>query len=298
MITILGPTATGKTDLAAFTAYKLNGEIISADSRQVYRGMNIGTGKDYESFVVNESRITCHLIDICEPGEEYNIFRFRKDFIKAYLDITDREKLPVLCGGTGLYIESVLRNYRLDDVPENPGLRSELATKSMDELISLLKGFRRPHNITDTTNRERLTKAIEIQHYYKLQARRDMDMELTSLNFGIFFEREALRQRIRKRLDERLREGMADEVKMLLDRGVSITKLLNYGLEYKYMALYISGELSFHEMYDRLFYGICQFSKRQMTWFRKMEREGIVIHWINGELPLEGKFDVVRSLMK
>jgi tRNA dimethylallyltransferase len=299
---ILGPTASGKTTLAAHVAGILNGEIISADSRQVYRGMDIGTGKDYDDYIVKGRKIPCHLIDIADPGEEYNLFRYSQDYARAKKEIISRGKLPVICGGTGLYLHSVMKKYSLRQVPQDPLLRSDLSNKNMDELREILKGLRKPHNITDLESRDRLIRAIEIARgEYNLstnfnpneeEKRKEADDQL--LAFGIRYEREILRKRITKRLEKRLHEGMIDEVNRLLDSGLTVEKLNYYGLEYRYVTLFLTGELTYNEMFSKLNTAIHQFSKRQMTWFRKMEREGMEIKWLDGMLPLQSKVEIIH----
>lgn len=290
LIVVTGPTATGKTAFAAHLAYQLNGEIISADSRQVYRGMDKATGKDFSDYMVIGKQVPYHLVDIVDPGYEYNVFEFQKDFLVAFNSISTKGKLPILCGGTGMYIESVLKGYRLVDVPENPGFRKSLEVKSDAELTEMLKSFKVPHNLTDTSNRKRLLRAIEIQQYYADHPETDCSFpEIHPLIFGIRFERELLRQRITDRLKTRLSEGMADEVKELLTKGLKPEQLKFYGLEYKFLTQYVMGEIGYTEMFRLLNTAIHQFAKRQMTWFRKMEREGVEIHWIEGLLSMDEK---------
>ena len=299
MITILGPTATGKTAFATLIAYRLSGEIISADSRQVYKGMNIGTGKDYDDYIIKGEKIPCHLIDIVDPGYEYNIFEYQADFLKVYNAIVLRNKLPVLCGGTGLYIESVLKGYKMVKVPVAKEKRKFLEVKSDNELTDLLASFRSLHNITDTSDRERLIRAIEIQEYYHNHP--ELITSFPSIKtdlFGIFFERQIIRRRITTRLEQRLKEGMIDEVRSLIDNGVTPGKLKFYGLEYKFITQYILGEIGYDGMFEKLNTAIHQFAKRQMTWFRKMERSGFKIHWIDGKLTDEDKFGIVLKYMK
>ena len=294
MLTILGPTATGKTSFAAHIAAQLNGEIISADSRQVYRGMDIGTGKDYDDYIVDALSIPYHLIDIVDPGYEYNVFEFRRDFMAAYNDILNREKYPILCGGTGMYIESILKGYTLVNVEVNKKIRQDLESKSDEELIGILVCFKVPHNITDTSDRQRLIRAIEIQEYYKLHPNEVIDYEsIDSVIFGLSLERQKVRDRITARLHWRLEHGMVEEVERLLDEGVSSEKRLFYGLEYKSITKYILGEIGYDVMVKRLNTAIHQFSKRQMTWFRRMERAGFQINWIDGELSMEDRLEKV-----
>jgi tRNA dimethylallyltransferase len=294
LITILGPTASGKTTLATALAYQLDAEIISADSRQVYRGMTIGTGKDLADYTVNGKQIPVHLIDICEPGERYNVFRFQHDFHQAFTAVKNRGKLPVLCGGTGLYIESVLKGYKLLDVPENPKLREQLNGKDIDELEKILKSYKKLHNKTEIDSCQRAIRAIEIEEYYLRQEPDKRDYEpVNSRIIGIDIDRELRRDKISRRLKARLDEGMLDEVKSLLSSGISAEDLIYYGLEYKYLTLHLIGKLSYKEMYNQLEIAIHQFAKRQMTWFRGMERRGFKIHWINAASPLP---DPIRVL--
>jgi tRNA dimethylallyltransferase len=289
LITVLGPTASGKTAFAVALAHALDTEIISADSRQVYRGMTIGTGKDLEDYTLDGKLIPYHLIDICDPGEKYNIFRYQHDFHKAFEAIRTKGKLPILCGGSGLYIESVLKGYKLPDVPENPELRQRLKDKSLQELEEILKSYKKLHNKTDLDSAQRAIRAIEIEEYYLTN---DPEIRnyapINSLIIGIDIDREWRRNKISARLKKRLDEGMVDEVRNLLSTGLSPEDLIYYGLEYKYLTLYLTGQLTYTEMYDQLEIAIHQFAKRQMTWFRGMERRGFKIHWVrnNGEDPL------------
>lgn len=302
MITILGPTASGKTELAAHLAYELDAEIISADSRQVYRRMDIGTGKDIDDYTVNGRRIPYHLVDICEPGTKYNLFRYQQDFHAAYEDIRKRNKVPVLCGGTGLYIESVLKGYSLSPVPQNPELRMSLEGKSLEELTRILEDLKTKtgsvmHNTTDVDSCQRAVRAIEIETYnlHTPLERRVME-PMDSLVIGVSIERELRRKKISDRLTARLKNGMVDEIKGLLKSGVSAEDLMYYGLEYKFVTLYVIGKLSYDEMYRQLEIAIHQFAKRQMTWFRGMERRGTEIHWIDATLPIEDKIKQIRQL--
>lgn len=280
LIAILGPTASGKTPFAAALANKLDTEIISADSRQVYRGMDLGTGKDLEDYVVNGKHIPYHLIDIVDPGYKYNVFEYQRDFLHAYEDIKQRGKLPIVCGGTGMYLESVLRGYRLFDVPQNPELRASLADKSLTELTTILRQYKILHNNTDVDTTRRAIRAIEIEEYYShLDAEQRSFPSLNSLVIGINIDRELRREKITKRLKQRLEDGMLEEIKTLIRHGVHPDDLIYYGLEYKYLTLHVIGQLSFEEMFTQLEIAIHQFAKRQMTWFRGMERKGIRIHW-------------------
>ena len=294
MIVILGATATGKTKVAVQVAQKIDGEVISADSRQVFRGMNIGTGKDLNEYIIGERHIPYHLIDIAEPGEEYSVFRFQQDFLSAWNDINKRGKTAILCGGTGFYIESVLKQYRLYPVPENPELRQHLETKSDEELISILASLRKLHNKTDIEERTRLIRTIEIDTFYLQHP--DLALHFPEINhrvFGITYERDIIRQRITNRLEQRLQNGMIEEVKNLLQQGISPQRLCSYGLEYRFVTQYIEGQLTYAEMFRLLNIAIHQFAKRQMTWFRKMEREGINIHWINSAASDEEKAEII-----
>lgn len=299
MITILGPTATGKTSFAVYVASQLNGEIISADSRQVYRGMDIGTGKDLSEYEVDGLQIPYHLIDIVDPGYEYNVFEFQQDFLKAYETIEAKGKFPILCGGTGMYIESVLKGYKLINVPVNEELREDLTIKSDEELEDLLLSFKAIHNTTDTTDRDRLMRAIEIQTYYDEHP--DLDTHFPQIEtkiVGINFDRRVVRSRITERLDERLKGGMIEEVQSLLDQGVSEEVLKFYGLEYRFVTQYIKGEIAYNELFRRLETAIHQFSKRQMTWFRRMEKQGFEIHWVDGNLSHEQKMIQLMPLLR
>ena len=299
LVTILGPTATGKTGFAAQLASKLDGEIISADSRQVYRGMDIGTGKDYDDYLVDGRAVPVHLIDIEEPGNHYNVYRFQSDFIKVYNYLQEREKFPVLCGGSGLYLEAVLKDYRLIHVPPDRKLRKSLENKSLDELTTILKGMKSDlHNITDVETDRRAIRAIEIEIFYRNNPSAKSGMPvIKSLNTGLSFDRNSRRRRISERLKQRLDEGMIEEVRELLNSGLTTEQLIYYGLEYKYITLYLTGVLTYQEMYEKLEIAIHQFSKRQMTYFRGMEKRGTEIHWIDGDLPVEEKVDTVLSLM-
>ena len=298
LITILGPTASGKTTLAAHLAARLgDAEIISADSRQVYRGMDIGTGKDLADYTVDGKDIPFHLIDICQAGEKYNLFRFQQDFHAAYEDIVSLHRRPILCGGTGLYIESVLKGYKMEAVPENPVLREQLKDCSLPELRRILEGYKTLHNVTDLDTPKRAIRAIEIQAYYREHGTLEREFPaIDSLIIGVSIDRELRRQRISERLRHRLeQEDMVGEVRHLLER-VPAEDLIYYGLEYKYLTLYCLGRLSYDEMVKELEIAIHQFAKRQMTWFRGMERRGLTIHWINGTLPLEERVEEILSL--
>lgn len=297
LIVILGCTATGKTQLAANLAYRLDAELVSADSRQVYRGMDIGTGKDLNDLVVNGTAIPYHLIDICEAGEEYNVFQYQKDFLEVYASLQERRKLPVLCGGTGLYLEAVLKGYRFVEVPENKVLRAELEQLPVEELVQMLSGYKELHNTTDTIHKKRTIRAIEVakfeqEHEAFIRDFPKMDAHI----FGIRFDRETIRDRITKRLKYRLdQEGMIEEVQGLLNRGITAEKLKYYGLEYKFITRYLLGELNREELFEQLNIAIHQFAKRQATWFRKMERHGFQIDWIDGNLSLDEKIMEIQK---
>ena len=317
MITILGPTASGKTSLAAALAARINSldssmwggdthgaEIISADSRQVYRGMDIGTGKDLEDYTVGGKLIPYHLIDICDAGTKYNLFQYQQDFYDVYQDITHRGVLPILCGGTGLYIESVLKGYHLSPVPQNPVLRSSLEGKTLEELTDMLvdlkaKNGSNMHNRTDVDTAQRAIRAIEIETYNLEHPMPERELPaVDSLVIGVSIDRDARRDKITRRLKQRLENGMVEEIKGLLDRGIPAENLLYYGLEYKFITEYVIGKTSYEEMLRGLEIAIHQFAKRQMTWFRGMERRGFTIHWIDALQPMDQKVEQVLELMK
>ncbi len=300
IITILGPTATGKTRIAAHVAYALNGEIISADSRQVYRGMSIGTGKDLQEYTVKRKTIPYHLIDILEAGEKYNVFQFKRDFYAAYEQIKAKNRVPVVCGGSGMYLEAILRNYTLVEVPENKELRTMLQSYSMEELTLMLKQYKDYlHNKTDVDTKKRAIRAIEIAEYYKShQVQSDNYPELKSLTIGINIPRELRRERISKRLAERIKQGMIEEVEQLLSKGVKPDDLVYYGLEYKYITEFLLGKYNYDEFYKKLETAIHQFAKRQMTYFRGMERRGVPIKWIDGTKSLEEMVNEIVQLYK
>lgn len=298
LITVLGPTASGKTAFAVELARALDGEIISADSRQIYRRMDIGTGKDLSEYTVNGTPITRHLIDIRDPGDKYTLFDYRHDFHVVLQDILSRNKRPILCGGTGLYIETVLKGYNLPDVPANPELRKSLEGKSLGELTQILQSFRPLHNTTDTDTAKRAIRAIEIAHFQAQQKATAYDLPpLESTVLGLYIDRELRREKITTRLKTRLQEGMIDEVKQIIDSGVSPDDLIYYGLEYKFVTLFVLGTISYEEMYRQLEIAIHQFAKRQMTWFRGMERRGIPIHWIDATLPMPQKLAAAYSFV-
>ena len=298
LIAILGPTASGKTPFAAHLAARLDTEIISADSRQIYRGMDLGTGKDLEDYIVDGKPIPYHLIDICDPGYKYNLFEYQRDFLKAFEDIRGRGKLPIMCGGTGLYLESILKGYRLLDVPQNPELRASLEDKSLEELTEILRGYKTLHNTTDVDTAKRAIRAIEIEEFYR-QAPPEVRSfpELQSLIIGLDISRELRREKITRRLKQRLEEGMLDEIRRLLDSGLSPEDLIYYGLEYKYLTLHVIGQLSYEEMFSQLEIAIHQFAKRQMTWFRGMERRGTPICWLAYDMGRKAFVDAVARLL-
>ena len=294
LITILGPTACGKTKFAASLSARINGEIISADSRQVYRKMNLGTGKDYDDYMVDGKRIQYHLVDIVEPGYKFNVYEFQEHFLKAYKEIKARNNMPVLCGGSGMYIDAVTKGYKLVPVPRNDKLRKDLESSSLEELAGILSSYKKLHNITDTDTRKRAIRAIEIEEYYKGNPASIHDYPvINNIFFGIEYNLVSRRKRISERLQERLKKGMVDEVQELLEEGLGAEDLIYYGLEYKYITQYITGDLDYETMVEKLNTAIKQFAKRQMTWFRKMEREGARIHWLNGSMPMEEK--IIRA---
>ncbi len=306
MITILGPTASGKTPVAAQLAAEIGGEVISADSRQVYRRMDIGTGKDLADYTVSQRDssfvIPYHLIDIREPGTKYNLFEYQQDFFDVYQDIQSRGAVPILCGGTGLYIEAVLKGYHLSPVPQNQELRDSLEGKSLGELTQMLSDLKAKtgsnmHNTTDVDSCQRAIRAIEIETYNLEHPtpRRELPA-VDSLIIGISIDRELRREKITRRLKARLENGMVEEVKALLDEGIPAEDLIYYGLEYKFVTEYLTGQLTYDGMFQRLEIAIHQFAKRQMTWFRGMERRGFKINWIDATLPIEDKIKIIMSL--
>ena len=305
MITILGPTACGKTALAVNLAAKTGGEIISADSRQVYRGMDIGTGKDLSEYNVDGKQIAYHLIDIEDAGQKYNLFRFQEDFNAAYEDIANRGVLPILCGGTGLYMEAVLKGYALSPVPQDDNLRKKLSTRTLTELKELLMWLKARngstmHNETDVDTLSRAIRAIEIELH---NLRHPVDTRrlpaVNSLIVGLDVDRDVRRERITARLKARLNEGMVEEVRGLLAKdGITKEDLMYYGLEYKYVTAYVVGEMSYEDMFRQLEIAIHQFAKRQMTWFRGMERRGFNIHWLNASMPMADKLAQIERWME
>lgn len=299
LITILGPTASGKTAFATALANRMNSEIISADSRQLYRGMDLGTGKDLNEYIVEGQQIPYHLIDIVDAGYKYNVFEYQHDFLETYTSIKERGKLPILCGGTGMYLESVLKGYKLLPVPENHELRARLEGKSLEELTAMLQTYKKLHNTTDVDTPKRAIRAIEIEEYYQHTPVEERTFPtINSLIIGIDIDRELRRKKITQRLTQRLDEGMLDEVRNLLKQGIAPEDLIYYGLEYKYLTLHAIGKLSFQEMFNQLEIAIHQFAKRQMTWFRGMERRGFTIHWLNASLPTEEKIKKVMDLLQ
>ena len=298
LLVLTGPTASGKTSLAVSVAKKVGGEIISADSRQVYRGMNIGTGKDYSDYFIEGTKVPCHLIDIVDPGYKYNVFEYQRDFIKVYSGLKERNVFPVVCGGSGMYADSIITGYKLFEVPPDSGFRIELEKKPIEELKEILSTYKNLHNTTDIDTKKRVIRAIEIEHFSRNQGKEYTESpKFKSLVVGIMFSRELRRKRITSRLAERLKAGIIDEVKGLIDNGVSPQTLIYYGLEYKYITLYLTGKISYTGMLKDLETAIHQFAKRQMTWFRGMERKGIQIHWIDGELSMEEKVGKVMELL-
>ncbi len=295
---IIGPTASGKTHIAVSLALSIDGEIVSADSRQVYREMNIGTGKDLAEYQIEGKSIPFHLIDIVAPGYRYNIYEYQRDFYSVYKDIISRNRKAILCGGSGMYISAVLGNYRLDKVTENRALREKLIDMSNEKLIKLLSDYTSLHNHTDTCDRERLIRAIEIQDYYKKHHEKPQELLLNPAIFYIHYERDELRKRITTRLHTRLQQGMLEEVKSLLQQGVSPDDLIYYGLEYKYLTLYLINQLTYDEMVHLLNVAIHQFAKRQCTWFRGMQRKGYRFHVIDGNLKTSEKLNLILTVLK
>jgi tRNA dimethylallyltransferase len=298
LLVVTGPTASGKTALAVAIAKKVGGEIISADSRQVYRGMNLGTGKDYDDYLIEGIRIPCHLIDIAEPGYKYNVFEYHRDFINVYTALKSRNLFPIVCGGSGMYADSIITGYKMVEVPPDSGLRAELEKKPMEELREILSTYKSLHNTTDIDTKKRVIRAIEIEHFNSYRKLKSSELpKVNSLIIGVLFDRETRRKRISYRLKQRLDSGMIEEVKNLISLGVNPETLIYYGLEYKYITLYLTGRLSFEVMVKDLEIAIHQFAKRQMTWFRGMERRGIKINWIDGNIPIEEKVETVMRLL-
>ena len=296
LLAVIGPTASGKTAFAVRLALALGGEVISADSRQVYRGMDIGTGKDLEEYVVEGQQVPCHLVDIVEAGYKYNVFEYQADFLRVWEDCRRRGVVPVLCGGSGLYVEAVLKGYKLLAVPVNGELRASLEGVPLPELAARLATYKKLHNTTEIDTPKRAIRAIEIEEYYRTHPYEEKDFpQLRPLIVGVEVSREVRRERITRRLHERLEQGMVEEVRHLLDSGVAPEDLIYYGLEYKYLTLYLTGKLSYDAMVEQLNVAIHQFAKRQMTWFRKMEREGFEIRWLDAGLPLEERVERVKE---
>lgn len=299
LLVVTGPTASGKTALAVAMAKKLGGEIISADSRQVYKGMNLGTGKDYNDYLIDDTLIPCHLIDIAEPGYKYNVFEYQRDFIKVYTSLKSRSIFPVVCGGSGMYADSIITGYKMVEVPPDSGLRAELEKKPMEELREILSTYKNLHNTTDLDTKKRVIRAIEIEHFNSNRRQQNSELpKVKSLVVGVLFDRDTRRNRISDRLKLRLNAGMVEEVKNLIKMGVNPETLIYYGLEYKFITLYLTGKLPYEVMVKDLETAIHQFAKRQMTWFRGMEKRGTKINWIDGNLPMEGKVDTVLNLLR
>ena len=298
LIVILGPTASGKTAVAAKLASSIDGEIISADSRQVYKHLNLGTGKDYADYMIDGKLIPYHMIDVAEAGSQYNVYEYQKDFVRVFEDIGKRGKTPVLCGGSGLYIEAVIQGYKLIQVPVNQSLRDQLEQKTLEELIIILTSYKNIHNNSNTANKKRAIRAIEIEEYYRHHPEIDVSYpEINPLLIGVKYDRATERRRITERLKHRLQAGMIEEVEFLLKNGVTSEQLIYYGLEYKFLTRYLINEITYEEMFSGLNTAIHQFSKRQMTWFRRMELQGMKIHWIDGYLPIEEKMERMLSLI-
>lgn len=297
---IIGPTATGKTRLAALVAAETNGEILCADSRQVYRDMNLGTGKDYDDYIVNNQQVPYHLMDIVDAGEKFNLFKFYEAFQSAYENVVQRGKNPIVCGGTGMYVESIIKNYNMHMVPEDTEFRAACELRDFDDLVAELKTYKTLHNTTDIDSKKRLIRALEIARYEK-----EHEVEFqqsrcsyTPVTIGVAVSRDIRRERITTRFRKRLEDGMTSEVEQLLAKGIPAETLIYYGLEYKFLTLYVTGKISKQEMEEQLLTAICQFAKRQMTWFRGMERRGIHIHWIDGELPMEERKNAVLAVLR
>jgi tRNA dimethylallyltransferase len=299
LIIITGPTASGKTSLAVAVASLTGGEIISADSRQVYRGMNLGTGKDYDDYLIQGKRIPCHLIDIVDPGYKYNVFEYQRDFTKIYSGLKERGVFPVVCGGSGMYADSIISGYKMIEVPADSGFRSNLEKKSMAELTEILSTYKKLHNTTDIDTKKRVIRAIEIEHFNQNKAKPVSRFpKIRSLVVGVLPDREGRRRNITARLKQRLDAGMVDEVRQLIEQGISTEVLIYYGLEYKFIALYLTGKMAYDEMVRDLEIAIHQFAKRQMTWFRGMEKKGVRINWLDANMPLDEKVNRVMTLLQ
>lgn len=299
LITILGPTASGKTAVATHLADRVDAEIISADSRQIYRGMDIGTGKDLDEYVVNGKAIPYHLIDIADAGYKYSVYEYQHDFVNAYNDIVARGKQAILCGGTGLYLEAVLKGYKLVEVPENKTLRANLQGKSLKELEEILASYKKMHNRSDIDSAKRAIRAIEIAEHYQQHAVNERDFPtIKSVIFGLDLDRDERRKRISQRLTKRLEEGMVDEVQRLLDSGIAADDLIYYGLEYKFLTYFCTGKISYDELFSQLETAIHQFAKRQMTWFRGMEKRGLKINWIDAQLSSDDKMAQIEKYLQ
>lgn len=299
LLTILGPTATGKTNFAVNLAYNYGGEILSADSRQVYKNMDIGTGKDLKDYFINNEEINYHLIDIREAGTKYNLFEYQRDFFRTYKDVVNRGKTPILCGGTGLYIDAVVNNYDLREVPKNEKLRTELAEKSLAELSGILRRYKKLHNVSEIDTRKRAIRAIEIEEFLSNNEVVSKNYpQICSLILGLSFDRQIIRDRITKRLIDRLQNGLVEEVEQLMKDGVDDDTLIYYGLEYKFVTNYLRGVYSWDKMKELLNIAIHQFSKRQTTWFRRMERKGTKIWWIDGNLEMSQKMKMFEEILK
>ena len=299
LLTVLGPTASGKTAFAANIALMLKGEIISADSRQVYKNMDIGTGKDIDDYTVNNTKIPYHLIDIVPAGEKYNVYQYQKDCYKILEQIKKRNILPVLCGGTGMYIEAVIKKYNLINVPENTPFRKQLENKTLDELKEKLLSMKKVHNISDFESKKRLIKAIEIEDYYKTNPEQRINFpEINPFIIGLKFDRQSQRRRITERLKQRLETGMLQEVENLLNSGISAETLIYYGLEYKFITNYLIGSIDYDEMFSKLNIAIHQFAKRQMTWFRRMEKNGMKIHWFDGYQTMNERLERLKLILE
>ena len=298
LLVITGPTASGKTSLAVAIAKKIGGEIISADSRQVYRGMNLGTGKDYDDYLIEGVILPCHLIDIADPGYKYNVFEYQRDFNKIYSDLKERKVFPVVCGGSGMYADSIITGYKMVEVPPDSGFRNELEKKPIEELKEILSTYKNLHNTTDIDTKKRVIRAIEIEQFNRNRGKQTNEFpKVKSLVVGVMIPRESRRRRITERLKQRLDNGMVNEVKHLIEIGINTDTLIYYGLEYKFITLYLIGKIKYDEMVRDLEIAIHQFAKRQMTWFRGMERRGTKIHWIDGEMPMEENVECVLDLL-